>query len=601
MNMAGQGMCTTVLKYKGGKECSSDLVGVPIKSTSPESSVLDKFTFCGKYYFRFLTHIFLMGIEPDLILKIRDFENKMGYLIDKGVYYKFNFPNQNVTPDSWQSICLTISSTNIKIVWNGEIILSDPKLDLPTAKMNDTKLWLGGALFSDRDPNRRFEGMIANAYFWNYTLQDVYLISITTKNKFTLSAAKYDLLSNKTSKNSSCINYLNFNENDVLFQGSQPENLLIEYKTDFDSSNYLCKGFGGNLTVPKNEEDMKTLGYVIELSEVCNSPFLGLRKSSNEEILDPKGNLVPYLKWHLKQPNGGESQKCINTWDSYINDEQCDHKHCFFCQVPEKSLFILRGPIPADTERKYFVTIKRNYTEVRGITETECFWNENKWYFGNNLKLENATNNMPPVGLRHWNNGQKLKLTQCKKDEFTCYTYGHCISMNQRCDGHPDCPVDGSDENECKIMTLGKGYDKKHPSVKNNPTFISLYISDITDIDELHMTYTVIFLIQLEWFDSRIVFRNLKPTDYENKLDILEIEKIWSPKLYIRHSINTYVEALRKSQDGSGSVRIHRNGSPKENELAEVDEDYLYPGNENPIIMINYFTIKLGCKFDLKW
>ena len=115
------------------------------------------------------------------------------------------------------------------------------------------------------------------------------------------------------------------------------------------------------------------------------------------------------------------------------------------------------------------------------------------------------------------------------------------------------------------------------------------------------MTYTVIFLIQLEWFDSRIVFRNLKPTDYENKLDILEIEKIWSPKLYIRHSINTYVEALRKSQDGSGSVRIRRNGSPKENELAEVDEDYLYPGNENPIIMVNYFTLKLGCKFDLEW
>ena len=48
--MASPGMCTnqvSVLMYKGGKECSSDLVGVPIKSTSPESSVLDKFTFCG--------------------------------------------------------------------------------------------------------------------------------------------------------------------------------------------------------------------------------------------------------------------------------------------------------------------------------------------------------------------------------------------------------------------------------------------------------------------------------------------------------------------------------------------------------------------------
>ena len=111
-----------------------------------------------------------------------------------------------------------------------------------------------------------------------------------------------------------------------------------------------------------------------------------------------------------------------------------------------------------------------------------------------------------------------------------------------------------------------------------------------------HMSYTVNFQIQLKWYDSRINFRNLKPTDYENKLDILEIEKIWTPKLFIYHSFQVYVEAGQKSL-----VMIHRNGSPKENELSEIDEDYLYSGNENPISMINYFTMKLGCKFDLKW
>ena len=77
---------------------------------------------------------------------------------------------------------------------------------------------------------------------------------------------------------------------------------------------------------------------------------------------------------------------------------------------------------------------------------------------------------------------------------------------------------------------------------------------------QLHMTYTVTFKIQLKWFDSRIIFRNLKSTD------ILEIEKIWTPKLYIEHSNNIYMEAGQKSQEGVGTVRIHRNGSPKENE-----------------------------------
>ena len=126
---------------------------------------------------------------------------------------------------------------------------------------------------------------------------------------------------------------------------------------------------------------------------------------------------------------------------------------------------------------------------------------------------------------------------------------------------------------------------------------MSLLVYDIMDIDELHMSYTIDFRIKLKWFDSRIVFRNLKPIDYENKLDNKEIEKIWTPKLYIRHSINAiaYIEA------GHVIVKIQRNGSPKENELWEIDEDYLYPGYKNPFIMRNYLTIKLGCEFDLKW
>ena len=61
------------------------------------------------------------------------------------------------------------------------------------------------------------------------------------------------------------------------------------------------------------------------------------------------------------------------------------------------------------------------------------------------------------------------------------------------------------------------------------------------------------------------------------------------------------MEAVSKGQDHSVTVMIHRDGSPIANNLLEVDEDYLYPGNENPIIMINYFEIKLGCKLDLEW
>ena len=268
MNIASHGNCSnqevSVLNYKDGHKCSSDLVGVPIKSTS---SHIDEFTFCGKYYFRFLRRSFLMSVEPDLILSIFDFENKKGEVIYQGAFYPFSFHNQTILPESWQYVCLVVTSIQIKVVWNGELLYKQHyKFELPKEVIKNTKLWLGGALF--HDVNRRLEGMIANAKFWNNALQDDDLISITTNNKRVISSAKYDLLSSTIPKNSSCIDYLILDENDYLFQdhNKHVHNILIEYKTDFDSSNFICQGYGGNLTLPKNEEDLKTLGNLIKQS-----------------------------------------------------------------------------------------------------------------------------------------------------------------------------------------------------------------------------------------------------------------------------------------------------------------------------------------------
>ena len=69
----------------------------------------------------------------------------------------------------------------------------------------------------------------------------------------------------------------------------------------------------------------------------------------------------------------------------------------------------------------------------------------------------------------------------------------------------------------------------------------------------------------------------------------------------MQHSNEIYMEAGGKDDGVVGFVRVKKEGSPYQNELSEIDEDYLYPGKENPIIMKNYFTIKLGCKFDLVW
>ena len=205
-NIANPGNCSIhqvlVLKYKGGNECENDLVGVPIKSTSSTASLLNNFTFCGMYYFRFLQSSFLLGIEPSSILRIWDFNNNVGNLFHQGSYYRFYFLNQTVTPDSWHYICLAISPTLIKIAWNGEILLSDKKENSSKRESTNAKLWLGGATFSDEDINQRFKGMIAKANFWYDVLKDEELISITNDSQSVIGVTNFDLLSMITQKNS---------------------------------------------------------------------------------------------------------------------------------------------------------------------------------------------------------------------------------------------------------------------------------------------------------------------------------------------------------------------------------------------------------------
>ena len=84
----------------------------------------------------------------------------------------------------------------------------------------------------------------------------------------------------------------------------------------------------------------------------------------------------------------------------------------------------------------------------------------------------------PPVGLQNWNDGKILKFTQCSGDMFTCHTYGNCISMNKRCDGHHDCPLNGEDENNCVKMNLNSGYIKTYPAELNTKVYIKLIIKD---------------------------------------------------------------------------------------------------------------------------
>ena len=591
-----------IIKYNQRNDCQNPLVGIPIKSNN---SSLKEFTFCGKFNFRFLRESILMGFDKKTYLWwMMNYDEKMGALKVHGKYVFFYYKTQRIRPDQWQHFCISVSSSQVKIVLNGEILRNVTK-DFSSKEIAKDRIWIGGVEGNSWHLKQRFEGEMTDIHLWNKSLEFHHLTSITSNEKFNNNVPSPDLFTwitfeMQSNNNTSCVEYMRLKENAELYLKESKKNVLIEYFTDFNSSNYLCQAFGGELLVPKDEQELKEVNSYILKSEKCTYAFLGLKKYNETMVMDLRGEPTSFIKWDENQPNGEKYQQCISVFDAAFDDTRCFAKTCFLCNIKSNSLFTLRGNLSEPIEREYFVDMTKNQTKIRGLLNTECFWKDT-WNFGQGLKLDESTSNMPPVGVRKWNDGKFLKFTKCNESEFTCHTYGHCIHRSKRCDGHPDCPVDGSDENECKKMTLAKGYDKMYPSVMNTTVFIYVEVLDVLDVNELEMDYTIEINVMLKWFDSRINFRNLKPRHNENQLDTLDFQKIWTPVLLLLHSNQYHIRAGEHKEGADGTVRVHQEGSPQQNDLLELDEDYLYPGVENPISMSNYFVVKLGCKFDLLW
>ena len=600
LNLVHMGMSSDqilIMKYTQGIAYDCPSVTVPIAT----NSVLDEFTYCGKYSFRFLRESVLMALDGSTYLWMMNYEDKMAAVKAFGKYVFFYYENQIIKPDQWQHFCVSISLHQVKVVLNGEIICN-AIVNLRSKEIEYDKLWIGGLEKSQWHKERRFEGSITDVHMWNKSLEFHHLTSITSKDKSSHEAPSPDLFTwttFKTSNDSSCVKYIMLDQMEELLLEKSQTNVLIEYLADFNASNYLCQAFGGELLVPKNDLDLHKSQSLVQKSNLCSYAFLGLTKFNDTMAIDLRGQPTSFIKWAENQPNGGNYQQCITIWDSAFDDGRCFAKTCFLCQIKAQNIFTLRGNLSNSIERKYVVKMTNQKTEIRGLLKTECDWNRT-WNFGHGLEIDSASN-MPPVGVRTWNNGKVLKFTNCNDNEFTCHTYGNCISTIKRCDGNLDCPVDGSDEKDCKIITRNIGYDRKYPSKKNNTVFISLTVNDIVDINELHMSYHVNIEIILKWFDSRIIFRNLKPKRQENQLDSFEIGELWTPEIYFLYSNEVHIKAGEKREGSNGIVQVQQKGQPKPNELSEIDEDYMYPGTENPIEMVTYLVVKLGCKFDLTW
>ena len=141
-----------------------------------------------------------------------------------------------------------------------------------------------------------------------------------------------------------------------------------------------------------------------------------------------------------------------------------------------------------------------------------------------NLTITRCTNNQTYTA---W-----LTLTGCTDREFTCSS-GSCVAMALRCDGEADCR-DASDKQDYEMIDYGVGYNKLIVHVDKETgaaeVKISVDMDKILDINELLGSISLKYTLTKNYFDHRLMYRNLKDDWKINQLSDDEQKNLWIPE-----------------------------------------------------------------------
>ena len=148
--------------------------------------------------------------------------------------------------------------------------------------------------------------------------------------------------------------------------------------------------------------------------------------------------------------------------------------------------------------------------------------------------------------------------------------------------------------------------------------FLSVDITTVLHLDEVDSIMTLQYTLTLKWMDSRVTFRNLKYDTFLNTIDTRDASKIWYPKLLIYNTEDkedtgaccqlikyTYNSTVRVEHtlslqfDSKSVITIERNGTANISPLTDVQNNHIYKGSENELILSRVYTTNFICEFEL--
>ena len=180
--------------------------------------------------------------------------------------------------------------------------------------------------------------------------------------------------------------------------------------------------------------------------------------------------------------------------------------------------------------------------------------------------------------------------------------------MEERCDQLRQCD-DKSDEQNCKLLVLEDGYNKKVPPLVANrkkieelellPVKVSLTLQKVVAVEEGEYSVSFKFMITLEWRENRVTYQNLKNDSTNNMLSQEEVNILWLPRVIYWNTDQEETTRLGMEWEWTTDISVKKEGKHKRNTLTNLDEAEIFNGAENSLKMEQTYTHAFQCVFRL--
>ena len=170
--------------------------------------------------------------------------------------------------------------------------------------------------------------------------------------------------------------------------------------------------------------------------------------------------------------------------------------------------------------------------------------------------------------------------------------------------------MDESDEEDCQHVVLRKGYKKDIPPIEKDPidhktlasvpVRVSITLLKIVGIEEIKHSMEMQFQIDLEWFESRATYYNLKENTAMNVLTENDVKGLWLPLITYANTAQKEMTTLSIQKEWSTRLKVKRQGNLTRGSLDLVDEVEVFRGDENPLVMTQVYTKRFHCQYNFQ-